>query len=130
MENDNETTNKKIFTIIENDAQHKPQQQGEFVLPKLLYRVLLLLFLVSAADFETALKATGFGWFNFVLLLISIAAGLAPIFETTTMSLVFPAAQCDLDLSLQNKGTLNAITYLGICNLKILVVLNSKLCFF
>lgn len=35
------------------------------------------------------------------------------MFETTTMSLVFPAAQCDLDLSLQNKGTLNAVTYLG-----------------
>lgn len=115
MENDNETTNKKIFTITENDAQ----QQGEFVLPIMLYRILLLLILVLAADFETALKATGFGWFNFVLLLISIAAGLAPIFETTTMSLVFPAAQCDLDLSLQDKGTLNAITYLGICDLKI-----------
>lgn len=29
------------------------------------------------------------------------------------MSYVFPAAQCDLDLSLQDKGLLNAATYIG-----------------
>lgn len=29
------------------------------------------------------------------------------------MSYVFPAAQCDLDLSLQDKGMLNAATYIG-----------------
>lgn len=65
------------------------------------------------ADFETALAATGFGKFNFILLIIAIPAALAPMFESTTMSFVFPAAQCDLDLTLQNKGTLNAVTYLG-----------------
>lgn len=73
-----------------------------------------LILAETTADFETALLATGFGRFNYILLLISVPAALAPMFETTTMSLVFPAAQCDLDLSLQNKGTLNAITYLGI----------------
>ncbi|KAL3279270.1 hypothetical protein HHI36_016780 [Cryptolaemus montrouzieri] len=35
------------------------------------------------------------------------------VIETTTMSYVFPAAQCDLDLSLGDKGMLNAITYGG-----------------
>lgn len=29
------------------------------------------------------------------------------------MAYVFPAAQCDLDLSLEDKGLLNAITYSG-----------------
>lgn len=65
------------------------------------------------ADFETALAATGFGKFNLILLIIAFPAALAPMFESTSMSFVFPAAQCDLDLTLQNKGTLNAITYLG-----------------
>lgn len=35
------------------------------------------------------------------------------MFDTTTMSYILPIAQCDLDLSLENKGMLNAITYLG-----------------
>lgn len=65
------------------------------------------------ADFEKAISATGFGKFNYLLYLISITAGWSSIFETTTMSYVFPAAQCDLELTLSNKGQLNAVTYLG-----------------
>ncbi|RZC39043.1 Sugar tr and/or MFS 1 domain containing protein, partial [Asbolus verrucosus] len=65
------------------------------------------------ADFETAISATGFGKYNLFLILIAVPAGWSSIFETTTMSYVFPAAQCDLDLSLDDKGLLNAITYLG-----------------
>jgi hypothetical protein len=65
------------------------------------------------ADFETAITATGFGRFNIILILISIPSGWSSIFETTTMSYVFPAAQCDLSLTLDNKGFLNAITYIG-----------------
>ncbi|XP_064212298.1 synaptic vesicle glycoprotein 2C [Tribolium castaneum] len=65
------------------------------------------------ADFETAIGATGFGKFNIILLLIAMPAGWSSIFETTTMSYVFPAAQCDLSLTLENKGFLNAITYIG-----------------
>jgi VNT family MFS transporter (synaptic vesicle glycoprotein 2) len=33
--------------------------------------------------------------------------------ETTTMSYVFPAAHCDLGLSLNERGSLNAITFVG-----------------
>lgn len=111
--NDNEIANGKIFTITKND-----DEQGEFWFDWNCVFFEIFGF-VETADFETAIKATGFGKYNGMLLLISIPAALAPMFETTTMSLVFPAAQCDLDLSLQNKGTLNAITYLGICSLKI-----------
>ncbi|XP_063912388.1 synaptic vesicle glycoprotein 2B-like isoform X2 [Zophobas morio] len=67
----------------------------------------------KAADFETAITATGFGKFNIILILISVPTGWSSIFETTTMSYVFPAAQCDLSLTLANKGFLNAITYIG-----------------
>lgn len=66
------------------------------------------------ADFETAITASGYGKFNVILYIISTAAGWSSVFETTTMSYVFPAAECDLDLSLSDKGLLNAVTYAGI----------------
>ncbi|RZB39871.1 Sugar tr and/or MFS 1 domain containing protein [Asbolus verrucosus] len=65
------------------------------------------------ADFETAISATKFGKFNVILFLLSIPAGWTSMFETTTMSYVFPAAHCDLNLSLNDKGSLNAVTFLG-----------------
>ncbi|KAL3280272.1 hypothetical protein HHI36_017767 [Cryptolaemus montrouzieri] len=67
----------------------------------------------DAANFEDAISATKFGKFNLLLLLVAIPGRWSSVFETTTMSYVFPAAQCDLNLSLSNKGLLNAITYLG-----------------
>ncbi|KAJ8977729.1 hypothetical protein NQ317_019404 [Molorchus minor] len=68
---------------------------------------------LEPADFETAITASGFGKFNLLLYIISIAAGWASVFETTTMSYVFPAAECDLQLTLSDKGLLNAVTYTG-----------------
>nr|CAI5835076.1 unnamed protein product [Callosobruchus analis] len=65
------------------------------------------------ADFETAILASDYGKFNLILYIISVTAGWSSIFETTTMSYVFPAAECDLELSLAHKGWLNAITYAG-----------------
>ncbi|KAK9884936.1 hypothetical protein WA026_009172 [Henosepilachna vigintioctopunctata] len=67
----------------------------------------------GGATFEEAISATKFGKFNWLLILVIIPSRWSPIFETTTMSYVFPAAQCDLDLTLDNKGLLNAITYAG-----------------
>jgi VNT family MFS transporter (synaptic vesicle glycoprotein 2) len=65
------------------------------------------------ADFETAISETGFGIFNFLLLLVTIPSILTTQFETSALSYVFPAAQCDLNLSLEDKGSVNAITYTG-----------------
>ncbi|XP_037943092.1 synaptic vesicle glycoprotein 2B-like [Teleopsis dalmanni] len=65
------------------------------------------------ADFETAISASGFGLFNFILLLAAIPAKSAVIFQTTTMSYVMPVAECDLKLTLLDKGVLNAMTYAG-----------------
>lgn len=64
-------------------------------------------------DFEAALSATGFGKFNLAILAVAIPSAWASLFETTTMSYVFPAAQCDLQLTMENKGVLNGATYLG-----------------
>lgn len=65
------------------------------------------------ADFETAIAATGYGRFNYLLLLVAMPCCIGTVFETTTMSYVLPSAECDLRLSLVDKGTLNAVTYVG-----------------
>ncbi|XP_073819753.1 synaptic vesicle glycoprotein 2B-like [Musca autumnalis] len=65
------------------------------------------------ADFEKALAATGFGCFNFLLILAAIPAKLSIVFSTTTMAYILPIAECDLKLTLFNKGVLNAVTFAG-----------------
>ncbi|XP_045461409.1 synaptic vesicle glycoprotein 2B-like [Harmonia axyridis] len=67
----------------------------------------------NAADFETALAATGFGKFNVLVFLVAFPSCWASMFQTTTMSYVFPAAQCDLNLTLEDKGMLNGVTFAG-----------------
>lgn len=66
------------------------------------------------ADFETAVTATGFGKFNLILMLLFIPAGWTSVLQTVSMSYVLPAAQCDLNLSVRDKGMLNAAPYIGI----------------
>lgn len=68
---------------------------------------------LAPADFETAIAATGYGKFNFLLLLVALPCCMCTVFETTTISYVLPSAECDLHLSLVDKGTLNAVTYGG-----------------
>lgn len=53
------------------------------------------------------------GKFHLLVYAISITSGWSSMFETTTMSYVFPAAECDLSLNLEDKGLLNAVTYIG-----------------
>ncbi|XP_060663971.1 uncharacterized protein LOC132796726 [Drosophila nasuta] len=65
------------------------------------------------ADFETAIDTAGFGLFNILLLLVAIPAAMGTVYETSTMSYILPSAECDLHLSLLDKGVLNAITYAG-----------------
>nr|XP_040223800.2 uncharacterized protein LOC120950102 [Anopheles coluzzii] len=67
----------------------------------------------APADFETAIAATGYGRFNYLLLLVAMPCCMTTVFETTTMSYVLPSAECDLNLTLADKGMLNAITYTG-----------------
>ncbi|KAJ8928321.1 hypothetical protein NQ314_019133 [Rhamnusium bicolor] len=68
---------------------------------------------MNAAHFEDAITATGFGKYNILLLLTLVPPALSQVFETAALSYVFPIAQCDLDLSLEDKGLLNAITFAG-----------------
>ncbi|XP_061392162.1 organic cation transporter 1-like [Musca vetustissima] len=65
------------------------------------------------ADFETAIKACGFGRFNIFLLMAGLPVVLAACFASAVISYILPSAECDLNLDLLDKGILNAITYCG-----------------
>ncbi|XP_034489631.1 synaptic vesicle glycoprotein 2B [Drosophila innubila] len=65
------------------------------------------------ADFETAMDTAGFGIFNILLILVAVPSAMGTVYETSTMSYILPSAECDLHLSLLDKGILNAITYAG-----------------
>uniref|UniRef100_A0A1I8PCF2 Major facilitator superfamily (MFS) profile domain-containing protein n=1 Tax=Stomoxys calcitrans TaxID=35570 RepID=A0A1I8PCF2_STOCA len=67
----------------------------------------------APADYETAVKACGFGRFNILLLMVALPAVMATIIETAVVSYILPSAECDLNLDLLDKGILNAITYCG-----------------
>ncbi|XP_030376063.1 synaptic vesicle glycoprotein 2C [Scaptodrosophila lebanonensis] len=67
----------------------------------------------APVDFERAIEAAGFGLFNVILLLVSIPAAFASTFESSTMSFILPVAECDLHLTLTDKGVLNAVAYGG-----------------
>ncbi|XP_017872285.1 PREDICTED: synaptic vesicle glycoprotein 2B [Drosophila arizonae] len=72
------------------------------------------------ADFETAIDAAGFGMFNILLLLVAMGAAMGTVYETSTMSYILPSAECDLHLTLIDKGVLNAVTYAGMISSAIL----------
>lgn len=65
------------------------------------------------SDFETAISATGFGKFNLIYILLAILSVMANQYETNTISYILPAAECDLMLSLQDKGVLNSMSFVG-----------------
>ncbi|KAH8416781.1 hypothetical protein KR222_004083, partial [Zaprionus bogoriensis] len=72
------------------------------------------------SDFETAIDTAGFGLFNVLLLLVAVPAAMGTVYETSTMSYILPSAECDLHLSLLDKGVLNAITYAGMISSAVL----------
>ncbi|CAG5034015.1 unnamed protein product [Parnassius apollo] len=65
------------------------------------------------ADFEVAIAATGYGRFNVALMLCTLPAFWSAVSVTSSVSYIFTRAQCDMQLSLLDMGTVNAITYGG-----------------
>ncbi|XP_015610531.1 synaptic vesicle glycoprotein 2B [Cephus cinctus] len=71
----------------------------------------------KGADFETAIEATGYGKFHYLLLITVIPVLWCPSFDTGNMSMILPTAECELKLTLFHKGILNSIIYAGmICS--------------
>ncbi|KAK2580653.1 hypothetical protein KPH14_007759 [Odynerus spinipes] len=65
------------------------------------------------ADFDTAIAATGYGKFHILLYMALVPVSWASTIDTANMSVIFPAAECDLGLTMFHKGILNAAVYFG-----------------
>lgn len=69
---------------------------------------------VKSLTLESALEKTGFGKFNAILIALSGAALSAVFMETVSINYILPVAQCDLQMTNQNKSLLSAIGFIGI----------------
>ncbi|XP_043259297.1 synaptic vesicle glycoprotein 2A-like [Colletes gigas] len=65
------------------------------------------------ADFETAIAAAGNGKFQYLLLLAVIPVSWAISIDTSNVAIILPSAECDLQMTLFQKGVLNAINFVG-----------------
>jgi MFS transporter, VNT family, synaptic vesicle glycoprotein 2 len=63
---------------------------------------------------EDALTKTTFGKFNYALILLTGAILGCVFLETVSINFILPVAQCDLNLTNQDKGILSAIGFIGI----------------
>lgn len=63
---------------------------------------------------DEALTETGYGLFNIFVFFCSGGTLLCLTIETMAMMFIIPAAQCDLELSLTDKGLLSAIGFAGV----------------
>lgn len=69
---------------------------------------------VVAHSFEDALNKTGFGKFNFYLIIICGLVLGCGFLETSSVGLVLPIAQCELNLTNFDKGLIGSMGYVGI----------------
>ncbi|PIK39607.1 Synaptic vesicle glycoprotein 2C, partial [Apostichopus japonicus] len=67
----------------------------------------------SSANYEVALKETGFGRFNYLLLALCGWAQISDSVEILSVSFLLPVASKDLGLSDVDKGILNSIIFIG-----------------
>ncbi|KPJ03201.1 Synaptic vesicle glycoprotein 2A [Papilio xuthus] len=72
-------------------------------------------------EIDLALKECGIGWFHVLLLTSSIIGLIAGILVTNTTPYILPIAECDLNMSLLQKGLLNAMPYIGMTLVSIFV---------
>lgn len=63
--------------------------------------------------YEHALKIIGYGKFHIILLVLCGWAVSSDAIEVLSVSFMLPSAQCDLKLTSQDKGWLNAIIFVG-----------------
>lgn len=64
-------------------------------------------------DFDTALGRAGFGKFHYWLLFVCGWANASDAIEILCISFLLPSAQCDLQLTSEEKGWLSAILFIG-----------------
>lgn len=67
----------------------------------------------KSADFEAAIAAAGYGKFQYLLLLAIIPVSWATSIDSSSVAMILPSAECDLQMTFVQKGVLNAIIYVG-----------------
>nr|CAD7423815.1 unnamed protein product [Timema monikensis] len=65
------------------------------------------------ADFEKAISLTGYGKYNYLLLLTAMIGTIGHQCDLNGVSFLLPSAECDLNLTQRDKGLLNAVIYTG-----------------
>ncbi|CAH0582861.1 unnamed protein product [Chrysodeixis includens] len=68
----------------------------------------------TAATLDEAMLLSGFGLYNILHMLMSGLILMGMIMQSLALGYILPAAQCDLELSLQQRGWLSAIPFLAI----------------
>lgn len=56
---------------------------------------------------------TGYGRFHYLVVAVGGLANASDAIELLCLSILLPAAECDLDMSSENKGWLNAMVFFG-----------------
>lgn len=65
-------------------------------------------------NFDEAIRLTGYGKFNYFIVIISGIVLSAVLLETLSISFVLPVAENDLELSTEDKGIVSSVAYAGI----------------
>ncbi|KAJ8724631.1 hypothetical protein PYW08_016105 [Mythimna loreyi] len=68
----------------------------------------------TATSLDEAMMLSGFGMYNICHMLMSGVILLGMIMQSLALGYILPAAQCDLELTLQQRGWLSAIPFLAI----------------
>jgi MFS transporter, VNT family, synaptic vesicle glycoprotein 2 len=68
----------------------------------------------SHVTLEGGLKKTGFGKFNYGLIVLTGAILGCVFLETVSINFILPVAQCDLNLTSRDKGVLSGVAFMGI----------------
>jgi len=63
---------------------------------------------------EDAIERTGFGKFNYTLIILSGLMLACGFLESTCINMILPIVGCELDLTNFQKGLLGSISYIGI----------------
>lgn len=64
--------------------------------------------------FDEAITLAGNGRFQLIVLIVCATALMASISEGLNMAFVLPIARCDLAISVQQQGIINAIGFIGV----------------
>lgn len=63
---------------------------------------------------DDALARTGFGKFNYILIVLTGAVLGCVFLETVSINVILPVAQCDLEMTTQNKSLLSTVGFVGL----------------